>query len=91
MKKIFKIFGYLIVFLIALLVVLAAWIKFTDLPTYEVKNVDITLPTDSASIYQGGRIVETMCAYCHRSEDDCLLYTSPSPRDRTRSRMPSSA
>ena len=24
--------------------------------------------------------------YCH-----CLLYTSPSPRDRTRSRMPSSA
>ena len=24
-------------------------------------------------------------------EDTCLLYTSPSPRDRTRSRMPSSA
>ena len=23
--------------------------------------------------------------------DHCLLYTSPSPRDRTRSRMPSSA
>ena len=29
----------------------------------------------------------------HRSGqvDSCLLYTSPSPRDRTRSRMPSSA
>ena len=26
-----------------------------------------------------------------RVADDCLLYTSPSPRDRTRSRMPSSA
>ena len=26
-----------------------------------------------------------------RSKEDCLLYTSPSPRDRTRSRMPSSA
>ena len=25
------------------------------------------------------------------SSSDCLLYTSPSPRDRTRSRMPSSA
>ena len=25
------------------------------------------------------------------SYKDCLLYTSPSPRDRTRSRMPSSA
>jgi ABC-type multidrug transport system ATPase subunit len=24
-------------------------------------------------------------------EENCLLYTSPSPRDRTRSRMPSSA
>ena len=34
--------------------------------------------------------------YDIREEDlntlyDCLLYTSPSPRDRTRSRMPSSA
>ena len=26
-----------------------------------------------------------------RKVKDCLLYTSPSPRDRTRSRMPSSA
>ena len=26
-----------------------------------------------------------------REENGCLLYTSPSPRDRTRSRMPSSA
>ena len=28
---------------------------------------------------------------CVRTRDGCLLYTSPSPRDRTRSRMPSSA
>ena len=28
---------------------------------------------------------------CLRRVDICLLYTSPSPRDRTRSRMPSSA
>ena len=27
----------------------------------------------------------------HIEATDCLLYTSPSPRDRTRSRMPSSA
>ena len=27
----------------------------------------------------------------HRGIETCLLYTSPSPRDRTRSRMPSSA
>ena len=30
-------------------------------------------------------------AYSIRSKYGCLLYTSPSPRDRTRSRMPSSA
>ena len=27
----------------------------------------------------------------YKTVDGCLLYTSPSPRDRTRSRMPSSA
>ena len=29
--------------------------------------------------------------FAHARNHDCLLYTSPSPRDRTRSRMPSSA
>ena len=28
---------------------------------------------------------------CSNNNEICLLYTSPSPRDRTRSRMPSSA
>ena len=30
-------------------------------------------------------------SYLKGNDNDCLLYTSPSPRDRTRSRMPSSA
>ena len=34
-----------------------------------------------------GRIVDYFGVF----DDTCLLYTSPSPRDRTRSRMPSSA
>ena len=29
--------------------------------------------------------------FSFKDSDTCLLYTSPSPRDRTRSRMPSSA
>ena len=32
-----------------------------------------------------------ICAQCGQPLFTCLLYTSPSPRDRTRSRMPSSA
>ena len=31
------------------------------------------------------------CEYLETVHEACLLYTSPSPRDRTRSRMPSSA
>ena len=31
------------------------------------------------------------CRYVPSCSNYCLLYTSPSPRDRTRSRMPSSA
>ena len=38
------------------------------------------------SIYEGERIV-----VCGPSGSGCLLYTSPSPRDATLSRMPSSA
>ena len=37
--------------------------------------------------YETTNISETL----EPDQDDCLLYTSPSPRDRTRSRMPSSA
>ena len=33
----------------------------------------------------------TALACAQRYDRTCLLYTSPSPRDRTRSRMPSSA
>ena len=37
-------------------------------------------------IYEGKVEVKSMLQYCY-----CLLYTSPSPRDRQKSRMPSSA
>ena len=38
------------------------------------------------------RVVETPAAFSTPiKKEPCLLYTSPSPRDRTRSRMPSSA
>ena len=37
---------------------------------------------------EGSPIIEALAQHV---ADTCLLYTSPSPRDRTRSRMPSSA
>ena len=42
-------------------------------------------------IYWGNRNLRPMLADTLRQMKACLLYTSPSPRDRTRSRMPSSA
>ena len=40
---------------------------------------------------RGMRVVRTEEEFDSAFEQACLLYTSPSPRDRTRSRMPSSA
>ena len=47
--------------------------------TWRAGPVDITLQDDSTVVVSRAR------------SGACLLYTSPSPRDRTRSRMPSSA
>ena len=38
-----------------------------------------------------GYMCNQVCAHCHVDAGPCLLYTSPSPRDLSTSRMPSSA
>ncbi len=40
---------------------------------------------------RGGLLLDLLEQKSERMSDICLLYTSPSPRDRTRSLMPSSA
>ena len=49
--------------------------------SFDILFLDILMPGENG--------IET--AKEIRQYDNCLLYTSPSPRDRTRSRMPSSA
>ena len=59
------------------------------------------LDVDNYSALDGGNGTEIPGSYRRTNINDiinnfmisyiCLLYTSPSPRDRTRSRMPSSA
>ena len=41
--------------------------------------------------FVGGLDEENRKAFLFTNVTDCLLYTSPSPRDRQKSRMPSSA
>ena len=43
------------------------------------------------AVYEAGRVSDVLLFGAQEVLKDCLLYTSPSPRDRTRSRMPSSA
>ena len=52
-------------------------VEVTDLAGEEMVQAEKEAVCEAMSMVQG--------VYC------CLLYTSPSPRDRTRSRMPSSA
>ena len=58
-------------------------------------NPNITLPISMAVItilLAGYGVYKGFFANENLTDPwDCLLYTSPSPRDRTRSRMPSSA
>ena len=52
--------------------------------------VESALGPDLAEPNQGDRILDAASRFIAQG-GRCLLYTSPSPRDRTRSRMPSSA
>ena len=55
---------------------------------YEVTIGDIVMVS-----HRGNKVLVEVISdvYENNRVQDCLLYTSPSPRDRTRSRMPSSA
>jgi len=56
---------------------------------YKVPPFDIIKPEHFVPAYEKG--MEQQKAEIEQLVSNCLLYTSPSPRDRTRSRMPSSA
>ena len=74
-------------------------IVFMGSPAFAIPTLDHLVKThEVCAVYsqpakKSGRGMKKtpvpVAAYAHSA--DCLLYTSPSPRDRTRSRMPSSA
>ena len=56
-------------------------------------GVTATVAADGTGTASYGQVNESFTGIENLTgtDNDCLLYTSPSPRDRTRSRMPSSA
>ena len=66
----------------------------TEVSVKPVGNVDVSLGYDFQILEGGANLTDEnrFTGGINFDQDiNCLLYTSPSPRDRTRSRMPSSA
>ena len=55
---------------------------------YRLGNADVTIMAQAPKMAPH---IDAMCAAIAEDLETCLLYTSPSPRDRFLSRMPSSA
>lgn len=72
MKKILKVLAYIFGGLIALLLVVAAYIQFSPMPTYDIKAPNLNITPDSALLAEGRRIVLTTCISCHRGADNTL-------------------
>ena len=78
---------------------LAAKVNYT--PSYVSKveggkqNPSTEFASEADRVLRAGgglrRALSAREAWLRGRHDDCLLYTSPSPRDRQKSRMPSSA
>ena len=62
--------------------------EVVDIPSISTGSLGLDIALGIGGVPQG-RVIEIFGP--ESSGKTCLLYTSPSPRDRTRSRMPSSA
>ena len=83
---------------ISIVIVIGGLIGLATLPVEQYPDiapptvmVRASYPGASAETIQKSVIVPLEQAINGVEDMTCLLYTSPSPRDRTRSRMPSSA
>jgi len=77
------------VFLLTLMILIFGLGAYNTIPKEQFPEV--SLPTIFINTPYPGNSAEEIENLVTRPIERCLLYTSPSPRDRTRSRMPSSA
>ena len=64
------------------------------MPSVKVKEnepFDVALRRFKRACEKAGTVAEARAREAYEKPTTCLLYTSPSPRDRQKSRMPSSA
>ena len=70
--------------------------RTVDVLTFEIENVNVdaleTLEKEGIKVFPSSKTLRTIQNKAtQKSFYTCLLYTSPSPRDKRQSRMPSSA
>lgn len=80
MKKLIKIVAIVASVLVGLVLLFALYINVSSMPVHQVSALPIQVSHDSASIFQGKKIVETVCYTCHRGSDEKLsggLFSQP--------------
>ena len=79
-------------FAICSLIIVGYFVSTTNAPdVIQAKRFEVLSDNGNAVVVLDSHILELEVPLKEELHYGCLLYTSPSPRDRTRSRMPSSA
>ena len=73
MKKVFRVLGFLAFAVVLLVAAGAAFIQVRGIPTYQPKDVKITVKPDSTRMARGEHLVTLICAECHRGEGNKLI------------------
>ncbi|NBC07400.1 MAG: c-type cytochrome [Bacteroidetes bacterium] len=77
MKKWMKILLSTLAGLVLLLLLGAAYVNYSPVPTYKLATPTIEVPTDSASIARGEHLTALSCALCHRGKSGQAMEGGP--------------
>ena len=72
MKKSFKIVLFSLLGVILLLFILAMYVNFSGIPSYENKAENLVVEITEARITEGARMAAILCLQCHGSTDGVL-------------------
>jgi hypothetical protein len=72
MSNTIKILGIAIGTITLSVVIFAAYIQMSPLPTFENKAIEISISPDSLKLAEGEKLVKTLCSMCHMSADGKL-------------------
>lgn len=69
MKKALKILGMILLGLVVIVLLGAAYINFSPIPKHEAEVPAITIKADSAQLARGEHLVNVSCALCHKGKN----------------------